>query len=145
MSAREPCDKRGYMSAVLEEYFDTVDSADVHDYGVGYPVRDYLAGQDPAIGPISETLKWGEPAYLTATSGSGSTIRLGVSRTAAGRPAIFFNCRTTLVDEFRDRFGAAFDYEGNRAVLLPEAGAGERGPLEFMLGRALTYHVRRRA
>ncbi|MCB1445397.1 MAG: DUF1801 domain-containing protein [Rhizobiaceae bacterium] len=104
-----------------------------------------LAGQDPAIGPISETLKWGEPAYLTATSGSGSTIRLGVSRTAAGRPAIFFNCRTTLVDEFRDRFGAAFDYEGNRAVLLPEAGAGERGPLEFMLGRALTYHVRRRA
>lgn len=54
MSAREPCANRGYMSAVLEEYFDTVDSADVHDYGVGYPVRDYLAGQDPA--PVSWTI-----------------------------------------------------------------------------------------
>lgn len=30
----------------------------------------------PEVGPIQETLKWGEPAYLTAKSKSGSTIRM---------------------------------------------------------------------
>jgi hypothetical protein len=29
------------------------------------------------VGPLTETLKWGEPAYLTQATGSGSTIRLG--------------------------------------------------------------------
>ena len=28
------------------------------------------------VGPLTETLKWGEPAYLTLATGSGSTIRL---------------------------------------------------------------------
>ena len=28
------------------------------------------------VGPITETLKWSEPAYLTSQSGSGSTIRI---------------------------------------------------------------------
>ena len=32
------------------------------------------------VGPLTEALKWGEPAYLTAASKSGSTIRLGRSR-----------------------------------------------------------------
>jgi len=29
------------------------------------------------VGRLAETLKWGEPAYLTDETGSGSTIRLG--------------------------------------------------------------------
>ena len=29
------------------------------------------------VGPITETLKWGEPAYLTERSRSGTTVRLG--------------------------------------------------------------------
>ena len=29
------------------------------------------------VGPLTEALKWGEPAYLTVETGSGSTIRLG--------------------------------------------------------------------
>src|SRR5262245_12932008 len=39
-----------------------------------------LAAADPRVGAITETLKWGEPAYLTEASGSGSTIRLGWPR-----------------------------------------------------------------
>jgi len=30
-----------------------------------------------SVGPLTETLRWGEPAYLTQTSKSGTTIRLG--------------------------------------------------------------------
>lgn len=42
-SCREPAANRGYMARTLEEYFHVVEASDIHDYGVGYPVRDYLS------------------------------------------------------------------------------------------------------
>lgn len=41
-SVREPAANRGYMVAPLREFFAHVDASDVHDYGYGFPVRDYL-------------------------------------------------------------------------------------------------------
>ena len=43
-TCREPAANRGYMVRALSEYFDSVDASDVHDYGAGYPVQDYLFG-----------------------------------------------------------------------------------------------------
>ena len=34
------------------------------------------AASTPGVGPPQQTLKWGEPAYLTALTGAGSTVRL---------------------------------------------------------------------
>ena len=98
-------------------------------------------------GPLTETLKWGEPAYLTEATGSGSTIRLGRVR---GRPgaAVLFNCRTTLVEEFRRDFGDRFAFDGNRALILDRVGAGQAdsdAALSLCIGRALTYHRAKRA
>ena len=42
MSCREPAANRGHMVRPLLEYFASVDASDVHDYGAGYPVRDFL-------------------------------------------------------------------------------------------------------
>lgn len=42
-SCREPAANRGYMTRPLSEYFRHVEASDVHDYGVGFPVRDYLS------------------------------------------------------------------------------------------------------
>ena len=42
MTCREPAANRGHMVAPLREYFASVDASDVHDYGVGFAVRDYL-------------------------------------------------------------------------------------------------------
>jgi len=103
-----------------------------------------IAHDDPRIGTVSETLKWGEPAYLTQATGSGSTIRLGWPRHSPDHAAVYFICRTTLVDEFRERFGNDFQFEGTRAVLLPIDGEVDRAALEFMLSMALTYHLRPR-
>lgn len=47
MTCREPAANRGHMVAPLTEYFERVDASDVHDYGVGYPVADYLFGLAP--------------------------------------------------------------------------------------------------
>lgn len=45
---REPCANRGHMVRPLAEYFNAVIAADIHDYGFGYPVEDYLFGPDQA-------------------------------------------------------------------------------------------------
>ena len=36
-----------------------------------------VADSLPGIGPIEESLRWGEPAYLTSSSRAGTTVRLG--------------------------------------------------------------------
>ncbi|RYH04113.1 hypothetical protein EU805_01705 [Salipiger sp. IMCC34102] len=46
---REPCANRGYMAVPLAEVCAAVEASDVLDYGVGYPVRDYLFGEVPEV------------------------------------------------------------------------------------------------
>jgi Domain of unknown function (DU1801) len=109
-------------------------------------VRDLIfetAASIEDVGPLTETLKWGEPAYLTEATGSGSTIRLGRLRSAQRQCAVLFNCRTTLVDDFRDQFPDAFAYEKNRAILLDPGKPLPEAPLSACLVMALTYHRRR--
>lgn len=102
------------------------------------------AEETEGVGPITETLKWGEPAYLTEVSRSGTTIRLGSVAAAPNKCAVLFNCRTTLVDTFRRHFGYVFAFEGNRALILPATGPLPRAPLMLCLRSALTYHRRKR-
>jgi hypothetical protein len=102
------------------------------------------AAATPGVGPITETLKWGEPAYLTEASKSGSTIRLGVTKGKPPGCAIYLNCKTTLVEEYRAAFSDVLAFEGNRAVLLdPERPLPEQA-LAQVFAMALTYHRRRR-
>lgn len=99
-----------------------------------------VAAETEGVGPLTETLKWGEPAYLTEASRSGTTIRLGVSKLAPDQCAVFVNCKTTLIDTFRAHFADDFGFEGQRALLLPVAGDLRREPLALCLRAALTYH-----
>ena len=47
-----------------------------------------VAALDPRIGKLTETLKWGQPSYLTLESKSGTPIRLGVQKLEVSR----FSC-----------------------------------------------------
>ena len=96
-----------------------------------------------SVGPLTETLKWGEPAYLTQATGSGSTIRLGWLRSSERACAVLFNCRTTPIDDFRSQFPDVFAYEKNRAILLDARELLPEAPLRSCLKMALTYHRRR--
>ena len=53
-TVREPAANRGHMVVPLSEYFNAVEASDVHDYGAGYPVSDYLWGPNPA--PVDWTI-----------------------------------------------------------------------------------------
>jgi hypothetical protein len=96
------------------------------------------------VGPLTETLKWGEPAYLTEATGSGSTIRLGWSKSSDKDCAVLFNCQTNLVEIFRERFPDIFAFEKKRAILLSASEPLPHGPLATCLAAALTYHQARR-
>jgi len=95
------------------------------------------------VGTLTETLKWGEPAYLTTQSKAGSTIRLGWKPSAPGQYAVYFNCRTTLVDTFRTLF-PELTFEGNRAIVLNESEDMPAGQLAVCIASALTYHRAKR-
>jgi hypothetical protein len=100
------------------------------------------AAQTEGVGSLTETLKWGEPAYLTVATGSGSTIRLGRVKSTERYCTVLFNCRTSLVDAFRSRFPEAFTFEKNRAILLSTSDPWPEAPLAICLSMALTYHRR---
>lgn len=118
-------------------------SAGIRDrlLGVRGMIFDVAAG-DTRIGSLAETLKWGEPAYLTVETGSGSTVRLGGTKGPTARPAILVNCRTRLVADCRSRFGPIFDYEGKRMIVLPDGAPCDA--LRHLLWLALTYRLRNR-
>jgi hypothetical protein len=92
------------------------------------------------VGPITETLKWREPAYLTEASKSGSTIRIGWKKSAPSRYALYFHCQTHLVETFRAQFPDLFVFEGNRAIVFEETDAVPVAPLAMCIAAALTYH-----
>ncbi|WP_199914481.1 DUF1801 domain-containing protein [Aminobacter sp. MSH1] len=102
-----------------------------------------VAAESEGVGPLTETLKWGEPAYLTEASGSGSTVRLGAPRSFPDKCAVFFNCNTTLLETFRSHLGGELEFEGNRAVIVPAEAAVPEAALAFCLRAALTYHQRK--
>jgi len=98
----------------------------------------------PGVGMIEETLKWGEPAYLTPETKSGSTIRLGSNKSALTCSGMYFNCNTDLVESFRALFAGELKFEGNRAIVFDESEELPRDALSVCIEAALTYHQKKR-
>ena len=100
------------------------------------------AASTEGVGEIEEALKWGEPAYLTSRSKSGSTIRIDWKKARPAECAMYFNCQTRLIETFRTLFPQEFKFEGNRALVF---NIGSRVPKEavaFCVSAALTFHSR---
>ncbi|PJJ78391.1 uncharacterized protein DUF1801 [Salinibacterium amurskyense] len=104
------------------------------------------ASETEGVGAITETLKWGEPAYLTSQTRSGSTIRIAPTNAKSTHDyAMFFICSTNLVSDFRAQFGDTFAYEGERAVLFNVGDVVPVDEVRECVRQALTYHLRTEA
>jgi hypothetical protein len=95
------------------------------------------------VGAIEETLKWGQPSYLTTSTKSGSTVRIDRIKSPADRYAVFFHCQTDLVATFRELY-PELNYGGNRSILLSADDKLPEAELRHCVGLALTYHLRKR-
>ncbi|WP_430427242.1 DUF1801 domain-containing protein [Parasphingorhabdus sp.] len=100
------------------------------------------AQENPDVGPLEETLKWGEPAYLTSASRSGTTIRINAYRKSDTRYALFVHCQTDLVDRYKQLYGEILTFEGRRAIIFDVAEPLPREAVKHCIAMALTYHQR---
>jgi hypothetical protein len=98
------------------------------------------ATKTSGVGEIEETLKWGEPAYVTAETGSGSTIRIDWKNSKPDQYAMYFNCNTNLVETFRRLFPNDFAFDGNRALVFKVTEVVPHDALTICIAAALTYH-----
>jgi Domain of unknown function (DU1801) len=98
-----------------------------------------VAATTENVGVIEETLKWGEPAYLTTESRTGSTIRIAWKRSKPNQYAMYFICTTNLVETFRSMFPEDFCFEGNRAIVFQTASAVPWDAVQFCIATALTH------
>jgi hypothetical protein len=102
------------------------------------------ASETEGVGELEETLKWGEPAYLTTQSKSGSTVRIDGKKSQPGQYAMYFHCQTNLVERFRAAFPQQFTYEGNRSIVFNSDDKVPVNELKVCIAMALTYHRNRR-
>lgn len=94
-----------------------------------------LAGEYQ-LGEIEETLKWGEPSYRVR---GGSPVRLDWKPKYPDQCALYFVCTTSLVETFREVYGAELDFEGKRAIVLDPNQPLPEAALRHCLAMALRY------
>jgi hypothetical protein len=102
-----------------------------------------IANTMDGVGALQETLKWGQPSYLTPETKSGSTIRIDQVKPDADQVAVYFHCQTNLVETFRELY-PQLAYSGNRAILLDASAKLPEAELRHCVGLALTYHLGKR-
>ncbi len=103
-----------------------------------------VASKTEGVGELEETLKWGQPSYVTAKSKSGSLIRIDQIKSQEGKYAMYFHCQTTLVDTFKERFRDDFKFEGNRSIVFEKTDSIPVKELSCCVSLALTYHLNKK-
>jgi len=98
------------------------------------------ASESKDVGAVEETLKWGEPSYLVK---GGSTIRMDWKHSNPEHYAMYFHCKSKLIDTFRELYRDKFVFEGNRAILFHEHDEIPVDELKHCISLALTYHSRK--
>lgn len=98
------------------------------------------ASETEGVSAVEETLKWGEPSYVTK---SGSTVRMDWKKSSPHQYAMYFHCKTKLVDTFKELYRDKFIFEGNRAIVFNEDDEIPTNELKHCISLSLTYHRRK--
>ena len=101
-----------------------------------------VAATTDGVGVLTETLKWGQPSYLTEETGSGTTVRIDRLKGDSGGYAAYFHCQSGLVGQFRELYPETFAYVGKRAITFGLDDRLPLGELKHCLALALTHHLR---
>ncbi len=100
--------------------------------------------QAEQVGRIEETLKWGQPSYLTPETKSGTTVRIDRDKSSDGGYALYVNCQTSLVEDWRTHY-PQLRFGGNRSVHFSSDDAIPMDAIRHCIAMALTYHRRKSA
>lgn len=97
--------------------------------------------QNKSIGKLEETLKWGEPSYLTTITKSGTTIRIDWKAKNPNEYSMYFNCKTKLIPMFKELYGNLFKFSGNRAIVFGVEEIIPEKETMHCIELALTYKI----
>lgn len=97
------------------------------------------------VGTLEETLRWGEPSYLTTQSRSGSMVRMHWKPSDGDHFALYFHCQTNLVATFRELYPTELQFDGNRSIRLARGAPLPINALRHCIALALTYQFDRSA
>lgn len=107
---REPAANRGHMVRPLREYFASVEGSDVHDYGAGFRVQDYLFGPNPD--PVDWTItnppfklaeKFIARALDTSRRGAAVIVRSAFLESIGRWSSLFSVTPPSMVLQFAER------------------------------------------
>ncbi len=95
------------------------------------------AKEIPEIENLEETLKWGEPSFVTK---NGSTLRIDWKKKTPNQYQMYFKCTSRLVETFKIVFGERFNYEKNRAIVFKLNQEIPLNELKQCIKATLMYH-----
>lgn len=98
----------------------------------------YEVAHEDGVDDLEECLKWGEPSY---TSKKGSTLRIDWKEKDPNHYAMYFHCKTSLVETFRELYPQEFRYSKNRAIVFPVESDIPEKELKHCVSLALRYHM----
>jgi hypothetical protein len=110
MTCREPAANRGHMVRPLCESFPSVEASDVHDYGAGFDVEDYLFGPPPAgvdwtitNPPFRLAEQFIERALATSRRGVAMIVRAAFLESVGRYQRLFSETPPSHVLQFSER------------------------------------------
>lgn len=98
----------------------------------------------PEAGSVTEALRWDQPSYLTLETGSGSTIRIDAVKGVSGKTAIYFHCQSGLIENFKELYGDALTFIGQRCIIFDNDKELPKKMIAHCVALALTHHLRKR-
>lgn len=105
-----------------------------------FNLRDLIietANEIEEITSLEETLKWGEPSYVTK---KGSTIRMDWKKNKPDQFTLYFQCTSKLIPTFKMIYKNVFNFEGNRAIVFHKQDKFPKEELKKCIATALRYH-----
>lgn len=103
-----------------------------------------VAKKTAGVGKIEETLRWGQPSYLTPETGSGSTIRIDHIKNEPDKYAMYFICTSGLIEDFKELYKGEMKFVGNRSIVFDKEDRLPEAALRHCISLALTYHLRKK-
>ena len=98
-----------------------------------------IVSKDSEIDFTEEALKWGEPSFMTKSS--GSTLRIDWKEKSPEYISLFVNCQTKLISIFKELYPNDFEYVGNRELRLPLKGKYSKVKLKKCIELVLKYNL----
>lgn len=110
MTCREPAANRGHMVKPLREYFAEVQASDIHDYGAGFPVMDYLGADTfDIVGwtitnpPFKAAQRFIQHARNTSRHGAAVIVRTAFLESVGRYKTLFSDAPPTDILQFTER------------------------------------------